>query len=170
MSVETLGEAYQGGWRVRVRCAQGKRFGMKSIRECLADAELDMASLVWTRGRDFPIAMLAERLKCPTCGSRRVTTMFFPPARHDAGEAHAGSASPSMRDPIGRIEQRGRGDRLESVLATTSSWAVAQAAFGAAIKAHSVSAGGRIVLLKDGQVVAEHRPTVIDGSGRDAAE
>ena len=158
MSVDTLGKAYQGGWRVRVRCAQGKRAGMKSIRECLSEAELDMGSLVWTRGRNFPIAMLAERLQCPKCGSRRVSTMFFPPARYDAGEPQGGSASRGVQDPICRIEQRGPGDRLESVLATTSSWAVAQGAFEAASKAHSVSVGGRLVLLKDGNVVAEHPP------------
>lgn len=158
MSVETLGEAYHGGWRVRVRCAQGKRAGMKSIRECLHDAELDMGSLVWTRGRNFPIASLQDRLQCPKCGSRRVSAMFFPPARQDAGEAHAARASNAVRDPIGRIEQRGPGDRLESVLATTSSWALAQAAFAAAIEAHSISSGGRLVLLKDGQIAAEHPP------------
>ncbi len=31
---ETLGEAHDLGWKVRVRCAFGKRDGMKSIREC----------------------------------------------------------------------------------------------------------------------------------------
>ena len=170
MRADTLGKAYQSGWRVRVRCAQGKRSGMKSIRECLCDAELDMASLVWTRGRNFPIAMLAERLQCPKCGSRRVSTMFFPPARRDAGEASAAGASPAVRDPIGRVEQRGPDDRLERVLATASSLAVAEGAFAAAIRAHSVTVGGRLVLLKDGHVVAEHRPEVIDGGGREAAE
>jgi len=78
--VSTLGEAWDAGWRIRVRCAWGKRDGMKSIRECVESAELDMNSLVWTRGRDMPLTHIAERLKCPRCGSRRVRVFFDPPA------------------------------------------------------------------------------------------
>lgn len=81
--VSTLGEAWDAGWRIRVKCAWGKRDGMKSIRECVDSAELDMASLVWTRGRDMPLTLIAERLKCPRCGSRRVRVFFDPPSgRH----------------------------------------------------------------------------------------
>jgi hypothetical protein len=43
------------------------------------------------RGAAFPISMLAERLKCPSCGSRRVALMFNVP-----GEAAAKQAS--LRD------------------------------------------------------------------------
>lgn len=78
--VSTLGEAWDAGWRVRVRCAWGKRDGMKSVRECVASADLDLPTLVWTRGRDMPLALLAERLKCPRCGSRRVLVFFDPPS------------------------------------------------------------------------------------------
>jgi hypothetical protein len=77
--VETLGDAYDHGWRVRVRCAWGKRDGMKSTRECTFSAYLDLPTLIWTRGRDFPLAILGDRLKCPICGSRRVSVMFIPP-------------------------------------------------------------------------------------------
>jgi len=31
-----------------------------------------MATLICTRGRAFPLARLAERLRCPRCGSRHV--------------------------------------------------------------------------------------------------
>jgi hypothetical protein len=54
VAIETLGEAYSYGWRVTARCAHGKRDGMKSIKECVYRAELDMETLVWTRGRSFP--------------------------------------------------------------------------------------------------------------------
>ena len=47
---ETIGEAYRLGWRIRVRCAFPKREAMKSIRESTGSAELDLATLVWTRG------------------------------------------------------------------------------------------------------------------------
>ncbi len=81
MGVETLGEAYSQGWRLTVRCAWGPREGMKRVRECVYGGELDMQTLVWTRGRDFPLARLESRLKCPRCGSRRVRLAFsVPPA------------------------------------------------------------------------------------------
>ena len=77
--VATLGEAEDAGWRLKARCAFGTRDGMKSIRECIHTYALDLPTLVWTRGRDFPIGMLASRLRCPRCGSRRVAVYFEPP-------------------------------------------------------------------------------------------
>lgn len=53
---------------------------MKSIRACTHNAYLDLPTLLWTRGRDFPLAILGERLKCPGCGSREVSVFFIPPA------------------------------------------------------------------------------------------
>ena len=76
MSVETLGEALGAGWRIKVRCAWGPRDGMKRVRECVFGGELDLQTLIWTRGRDFPIARLESQLKCPRCGSRRVRLAF----------------------------------------------------------------------------------------------
>ena len=79
MAVETLGEAMDFSWRVTVRCAHGPRDGMKRVRECVYGGELDLQTLVWTRGRDFPIARLESRLKCPRCGSRQVRLAFSVP-------------------------------------------------------------------------------------------
>jgi hypothetical protein len=79
MSIETIGEAWQFGWRVTARCAFGTRDGMKSIRECQCTYDLDMSTLIWTRGKNFPIALLASRLKCPRCGSRSVSLLFHTP-------------------------------------------------------------------------------------------
>lgn len=79
MIVETLGEANRLGWKLTARCAFGRRDGMKSIRECTYRAGLDLPTLVWTRGADFPIARLESRLKCPHCGSRRVAIIFDVP-------------------------------------------------------------------------------------------
>jgi len=89
MMVETLGEALIQGWRVTVRCAWGPRDGMKRVRECIYGGELDLRTLVWTRGRDFPVGMLESRLKCPRCGSRRVRVAFSVPpnAAHVRGIA-----------------------------------------------------------------------------------
>lgn len=77
--VETLGQALDLGWKANARCAAGKRAGMKTVRACVHRYQLDMATLVWTRGRDFPLAWLSGRLRCPRCGSRLVTVFFEPP-------------------------------------------------------------------------------------------
>ena len=79
MSVETLGEAYSLGWRIDMRCLHDGREGMKRKRDCGFRASLDMQTLVCTRGRDFPVARIAERLRCPRCGCRRVSVMFAVP-------------------------------------------------------------------------------------------
>ncbi|WP_353646229.1 hypothetical protein [Mesorhizobium sp. WSM2239] len=84
-------ETLQFGWRVHMRCAWGKRDGMKSIRECGYRVELDMDTLVIAKGPGFPIGMLAERLFCPRCRSRRVTVAFTPPANENLARARGGS-------------------------------------------------------------------------------
>jgi hypothetical protein len=66
--VATIGEAYSIGWKIRVHCAWGKRLGMKSIRECVAGATVDLETLVWTRGKDFPIARLEAGCGASTAG------------------------------------------------------------------------------------------------------
>jgi hypothetical protein len=75
MGIETLGEA----WSVHVRCLDDGMEGLKHKRECGYRKELEMETLVCTRGRDFPLARIAERLRCPRCGCRRVSVMFGPP-------------------------------------------------------------------------------------------
>ena len=80
MAVETISEALDLGWRVHVRCAWGRRDGMKTIRACTKGYELDLETVVWSRGRAFPLGMLESRLRCPHFGSRRVRFAFTPPA------------------------------------------------------------------------------------------
>ena len=63
MAVETLGEACSQG-RVTVRCADGRTESPSRYRR-----ELDMETLVWTRGWAFPLSRLESRLRCPRCGS-----------------------------------------------------------------------------------------------------
>jgi hypothetical protein len=58
MVVETLGDAFAAGWRITARCAWGKREGMKTRRECHYTRELDLETLVWTRGPNFPLSSL----------------------------------------------------------------------------------------------------------------
>ncbi|WP_221151610.1 hypothetical protein [Rhizobium binae] len=77
---ETIGEAMDAGWDVRARCAWGRREGLKSVRECRWKHPLDIVTLVATRGRDFPLSMLSQRMRCPVCGSRRVAIAYLPEA------------------------------------------------------------------------------------------
>src|SRR5215813_9307063 len=81
MPVETLSEACSQGWRVTVRCANGRTESPRSqsSRECSYRKELDMETLVWTRGRTFPLSRLERRLRCPRCGSRYVVVLYEPP-------------------------------------------------------------------------------------------
>ena len=62
-----------GCWRLRVwnRCL---------LRIALGRAELDLHTLIWTRGGAFPLTSLEFRLKCPMCGSRRVSVIFDVPS------------------------------------------------------------------------------------------
>lgn len=41
----------------------------------------------WTRGAAFPVSDLASRLKCPSCGSRRVALVFHMPKEPQAVKA-----------------------------------------------------------------------------------
>jgi DNA-directed RNA polymerase subunit RPC12/RpoP len=79
MAVENLGEALGAGWRITARCAWGKQEAMVRTRECVYRHELDLETLVWTRGATYPLARLESRLKCPRCGSRRVALLFHVP-------------------------------------------------------------------------------------------
>jgi len=61
MPVETLGQPFSYGWRVTARCVAGKQDGMSRHKECVYRAELDMGTLVWTRGKGFPRAGYAAQ-------------------------------------------------------------------------------------------------------------
>jgi hypothetical protein len=81
MGIETLGDAFTNSWRVTARCNGGVVDDRTHGRPCVYQEELDMHTLVWTRGRNFPLARLESRLMCPRCGSRRVSLIFQPPAQ-----------------------------------------------------------------------------------------
>ena|ERR1700691_3198253 len=85
MEVETPGIARSLGWKVHMRCANGYREGTKSMRRCVYRKQLDLETLVATRGPNFPISRLESRLMCPSCGNRRVTVVFEPPSNAQVG-------------------------------------------------------------------------------------
>jgi hypothetical protein len=89
MGVETLGESWNLSWEIYVRCLYDGREGMKHKRACAYRKYLDLETLVCTRGRDFPIARIADRLRCPRCGCRHMSVMFSPPKNPQLATAAA---------------------------------------------------------------------------------
>ena len=87
--IETLGEAYDAGWRLTVRCAR-RREGLKSARPCvLSNRTLDLGTMVWTHGRDCPLAWLDGRLRCPQCGTKQVFVLWSQPGPAAVAERRA---------------------------------------------------------------------------------
>lgn len=90
MAILTLGEAWKPGWRVRARCiwTEPGRKGRTKYIWCDTTVELDMVTLVWTRGENFPIDMLKDRLRYPKCGRLDSVRVFFDvPNQPNAGVA-----------------------------------------------------------------------------------
>lgn len=76
MTLETLGDAWTYSVRIELRCAAGRGDGMKRRRECAFSHQLDVLTLLCTRGPNFPISRLSERMMCPMCHSRRVRVLI----------------------------------------------------------------------------------------------
>jgi hypothetical protein len=55
MQVETRGVARSLGWKVHMRCANGYRESTRSMRRCVYRKQLDLETLVATRGPNFPL-------------------------------------------------------------------------------------------------------------------
>jgi hypothetical protein len=60
MEVETLGVARSLGWKVHMRCAHGYREETRSTRKCVYRKQLDLDTLVATRGPNFLEARLVN--------------------------------------------------------------------------------------------------------------
>jgi hypothetical protein len=158
VTVETLGEAWRAGWRVKARCAFGKRDGLKSIRECHRDYELDMETLVWTRGAAMPISDLSKRLRCPACRSLKVTVAFVPPPLKDEDRAR----SPALRDQADAlphvVQIIGPAGGVVKLVAASIDLAIARAAYEAAVTALTLDVGCFLALGHFGRTVARHPP------------
>jgi hypothetical protein len=73
-----LGEAFLVGLSPRVRCLREKRRRPAKIEPCGYAADLDLESLIWTRGAKFPCWRLRQRLRCPRCGGLAVEIAWLP--------------------------------------------------------------------------------------------
>ena len=64
MPVETMKDALSAGWPVRARCL-GEVGYTRSTAKRRYQAELSLETLVWTRGRNMPLAALGDRMMRP---------------------------------------------------------------------------------------------------------
>ena len=60
MEVETLGVARSLGWLVHMRCVSGYKEYTRSMRKCVYRKQLDLETLVATRGPNFPLSRLSR--------------------------------------------------------------------------------------------------------------
>jgi hypothetical protein len=82
MGVQTLGDAWMLGWRLHVRClliVPKPKSRNATMTMCDTTTELDMKTLVWTRGEGMPLDRLQGLFRCPKCGSRKITVAFDVP-------------------------------------------------------------------------------------------
>lgn len=75
-SERTLGEAFLEGLQPHVHCLRDGRSPAK-IEPCQYSADLDLESLIWTRGAKFPCWRLRQRLRCPRCGGMAVDVSWY---------------------------------------------------------------------------------------------
>ncbi len=68
----TLGEAFLEGLQPSVHCLRDHRNGPVKRELCGYRADLDLESLIWTRGAKYPCWRLRQKLKCPRCGGTAV--------------------------------------------------------------------------------------------------
>jgi hypothetical protein len=78
-NISTLGEAYSLGWGLRMKCRRGDHRGIVKIDACRFETELCIKTLVATRGRAYPLARIADRIRCPNCGDLGVMLAFDVP-------------------------------------------------------------------------------------------
>ncbi|MFJ5486927.1 hypothetical protein ACIKTA_04505 [Hansschlegelia beijingensis] len=151
-----IGRTARPFWSLKARCAHGKRDGMKSIRECHREYELEMETLVWTRGAGLPLGDLAGRLRCPACRSLKVAVAFMPPPISDEGSGRARSPREDMAALPHRVELYRAGGSLDRMISASADSDVARAAFHAAIEVLKLAEGQQLVLRRFGQLVAQH--------------
>lgn len=135
MPIETLGQAHSAHWKVSVACDG-----------CDVRERVDLRALLWTRGRDFPLELLKERLRCPRCGSRSVKVAWTVP----------GNPKPVSHDLVAVkdrywIEQLDlRGEVVETL--KRDRFEAAVRCFRRQVERHR---GGRIVMRDGARVVRE---------------
>lgn len=98
MAIETLWELYTASGSAHFRCAWGRRAGLKTIRECGFRYQIDIMSLMLTRGRSCLLADLEfDRMRCPMCGSKRYQIAFTLPGQPNTNALRVGWSETDWR-------------------------------------------------------------------------
>jgi hypothetical protein len=150
--VETVGEAWQHGWRAQTRCLHK---AVRTEARCSFRLELDMDTLLVSKGPSFRLDQLSGRLICPRCRHRRTAVTFLPPAEADS----AGVRRPTrMRrisafpdeplDQVFRYKLQDRWGGKPTTLVLADTHAIAEAAFRGAC---AEMPGRPLVLLEGGR-------------------
>ncbi|HEV7255861.1 MAG TPA: hypothetical protein VGN97_22525 [Mesorhizobium sp.] len=155
--VETVGEAWQFGWRALMRCLHREP---RTEKSCDFRLELDMDTLLVSKGPSFPLDQLPERLICPRCRSRRVAVAYSPPS---LAQTQAATRPERIRRLPPLIEQLEPPKELRYaikeimmpgrppvVIATAESLSVATAAYE---QAKAELHGPKVILLREGKVM-----------------
>ena len=75
MEVKTLGVARSLGWKVHMRCANGYRQETRSMRRCVYSKQLDLETLIATRGPNFPLSRLSRALCVQLVGNQQTVAV-----------------------------------------------------------------------------------------------
>ena len=92
-AITTLGEAWRAGWQITARCDENRLTWLRPAQPCHWQRSLDMVTLVATRGAAFPLNLVASRMRCPNCGSRKVTVLFHVPGANVRATGATGDAA-----------------------------------------------------------------------------
>ena len=72
-------------WKVHTRCANGYRQETRSMRRCVYRKQLDLETLVCTRGPNFLALKAGGEIDVPGLWKQKVTVVFEPPTNAQVG-------------------------------------------------------------------------------------
>ena len=90
------------------------------MRRCVYRKQLDLDTLVCTRGPNFPLSRLESRLICPACGSRRVPVVFEPPTNSRSLANDGGAPLAAMTYFVAAASLGARVARRRTAMAVSS--------------------------------------------------
>ena len=97
MTVETIGEAWQLGWRITAPCASGKRDGMNSVRPCIYSYYLDLSTPVWDTRGTVSAVRFGDASEMPELRIMAGCTDLSPPKGAAGGKSEEGRLDAQLR-------------------------------------------------------------------------
>lgn len=81
--MSTLGDAWTHGWEISVFCEGGIEPGPRKHKHCDFKYDIDMLTMLITRGRAFPLCDLPNKMRCPRCGLLGLKMFYYVPGGRD---------------------------------------------------------------------------------------